>query len=442
MAGSLWSEIAKGDAKRLRERALEAGRFLRFAGQRFSDDRCLRMAASLSYTSLLAIVPLTAIAFSMLAAFPVFESIRGEFQAAVFSNFLPQSAEAMREYFDQFLQNTTRLTAVGIVGLAATAVLLLGAIEADLNTIFRVGRPRAVVPRLLVFWALITLGPLLLGASFSLSTYFFALTAWVDSDAVNQSVGLLAGFLPSLIVMVALTLCYVVVPNRRIRLRDAVVGGIVAGLLFAALRRGFGIYVTKFPTYQTIYGAVSVVPIFLVWMYLSWAVVLFGAILTAALGEWRAGVRRSRHLPQPGERLEAALGLLSLLLQESRAGRGVTRERLLKETGYDGGVVDRLLTDFQNAGFADRSQRHGWVLMRDLSSVTLYDFMTTLGVAIQVSDSRQGTAPWHRSLRATLGDMAERERQGASLTLSALLDAREAAPAGETTPPAVQRGLG
>ncbi|MGA0394795.1 MAG: YihY family inner membrane protein, partial [Rhodospirillales bacterium] len=147
--------------------------FIGFLWHRFVENDCLRLAASLSYTSMLAIVPLTAIAFSMLAAFPVFEGVREEFQSVLFKNFLPTSAEAMRDYFDQFVDNTAKLTAVGIIGLALIAVLLLGTIESALNSIFRVIRPRALLPRLLVFWALLTLGPLLLGASFSLSTYFF-----------------------------------------------------------------------------------------------------------------------------------------------------------------------------------------------------------------------------------------------------------------------------
>ena len=144
--------------------------FTAFMWHRFVENDCLRLAASLSYTSMLAIVPLTAIAFSMLAAFPVFEGVPDEFQTVLFKNFLPTSAEAMREYFDQFVDNTAKLTAVGIVGLAFIAVLLLGTIGSALNAIFRVIRPRALLPRLLVFWALLTLGPLLLGASFSLST--------------------------------------------------------------------------------------------------------------------------------------------------------------------------------------------------------------------------------------------------------------------------------
>ena len=115
------------------------------------------MAASLNYTSLLAIIPLTAIAFSMLAAFPVFSGVREILLNSVFSNLLLQTADVTKDYFNQFIQNTTTLSAVGIVALAATAVLLLGTIEADMNAIFRVVRPRALVPRLLVFWALLTL---------------------------------------------------------------------------------------------------------------------------------------------------------------------------------------------------------------------------------------------------------------------------------------------
>ena len=151
-------------------------RFAAFLWHRFVENDCLHLAASLSFTSLLAIVPLTAIAFSILAAFPVFRGVREKIQSSVFENFMPQSAQAMQTYFDQFISNTGQLTAVGIVGLAVIAVMLLSTIEAAMNTIFRVIRPRALLPRLLVFWALLTLGPLLLGTSFSLSTYFFALT--------------------------------------------------------------------------------------------------------------------------------------------------------------------------------------------------------------------------------------------------------------------------
>ncbi len=221
--------------------------FVGYVWHRFGEDRCAAMASSLSYTSLLAIVPLTAIAFSMLAAFPVFEGVWGEFQKMLFSNFLPQSAEAMQDYFEQFVRNTAQLTAVGIIGLALTAILLLGTIEANLNAIFRVIHPRAMVPRLLVFWALMTLGPLLLGASFSLSTYFFAVTEWMGVDESSMGVGNLALLTPTLIVIAALGMFYVIIPNRPVAFRDAIVGAIIAGLLFGGGAQGLRLLCRQLP---------------------------------------------------------------------------------------------------------------------------------------------------------------------------------------------------
>ena len=188
------------------------------------------MAAGLNYTSLLAIVPLTAIAFSMLAAFPVFSGVREILLDSVFSNLLLQTADATKDYFNQFIQNTTTLSAVGIVALAATAVLLLGTIEADMNTIFRVVRPRALVPRLLVFWALLTLGPLLLGASFSLSTYFFAATKWVGINTNSGLIAFFGTFLPTIMIILMLTVFYVIIPNRPISLTAGLSGALIAGM--------------------------------------------------------------------------------------------------------------------------------------------------------------------------------------------------------------------
>lgn len=434
-------EFANRKSERLSIKAGEVARFAALVGRRFDEEGGFRMAASLSYTSLLAIVPLTAIGFSMLAAFPVFEGIRYQFQDILFSNFLPQSADTLKEYFDQFVQNAARLTAFGIVGLAVTAVLLLWTIEADLNAIFRVGRARALAPRLLVFWALITLGPLLLGASFSLSTYFFALTRWVGVDAVPGSIAILSSIVPTVIMIVALTLCYWVVPNRRIRVRDAFLGGLVAGVAFSALRAGFAFYVANFPTYQNVYGAVSAVPIFLVWMYLSWVVVLVGASLVAVSGEWRAGVREATGPVDCGRRLIAALDVLSLLQKAGNTGRGMSRSNILKASGLDGATVDRLLLAFQRHGYADRAERHGWVLVGDLSGVTLYDFMLFLDVAVKPTNADPRPPAWRARLAEELAVMARAQKEAAGTTLRDLLGGSDAAE-GKDAQPTVRRDAG
>ncbi|MDA0998608.1 MAG: YihY family inner membrane protein, partial [Proteobacteria bacterium] len=350
----------------------EVGAFVRYIGQRFGEDRCLRMAAGLSYTSLLAVVPLTAIAFSMLAAFPVFHGVRESLQDAMFANLLPSTAEASQEYFDRFVSNTASLSAVGIVALAATAVLLLGTIESDLNGIFRVARPRALVPRLLVFWAILTLGPLLLGASFSLSTYFFAATEWLGIDIVQGPLGFAASLTPTIMIILMLTLFYVVIPNRPVGMTAGVIGGVTAGLVFTALRKLFGWYVVTFPTYQNIYGALSVVPIFLIWMYLSWLVVLMGAVLTASVSEWQsAGGKPMSSSMATSMRLIAPVQILAFLYRTSLSGGTVSRSGVLRATGGGGEAVDHILSQLQAARYVERTSNNGWVLARAPESTTL-----------------------------------------------------------------------
>jgi len=402
---------------------LHALPFAKYIFNRFVEDRGWRMAAGLSYTSLLAIVPLTAIAFSMLAAFPVFENVRDQFQDAVFANLLPQSANAMREYFDQFIGNTTSLSAVGIIALALTAVLLLGTIEADMNSIFRVDRPRPLAARLLVFWAMITLGPLLLGASFSLSTYFFAATEWMGLDILKGPLGFFTQAVPTLIIMVLLVLFYFTIPNRPVQVLSAVAGGVMAGLLFALLRKVFGWYVATFPTYQSIYGALSVIPIFLIWMYLSWTVVLMGAVMTASLSEWRrSGGRPLSGEMRAGPRLLVALRILSMLNDASQVGERVTRRQFLTALGSGEEAVDRILIMLRDAGFVDRSERSGWVLTRDIDTATLYDLYQALKLALRDEDiTIAGATGWEAGLRHRLSDLQQAQKSATDVTLKAVL---------------------
>ena len=397
--------------------------FANYIFNRFVEDRGWRMAAGLSYTSLLAIVPLTAIAFSMLAAFPVFENVRDQFQDAVFANLLPQSADSMREYFDQFIGNTTSLSAVGIIALALTAVLLLGTIEADMNTLFRVDRPRPLASRLLVFWAMITLGPLLLGASFSLSTYFFAATQWMALDVLKGPLGFVTQMVPTLIIIVLLILFYFTIPNRPVQVLSACAGGITAGLLFALLRKVFGWYVATFPTYQNIYGALSVIPIFLIWMYLSWTVVLMGAVMTASVSEWR----RSGGMPMSGElragpRLLVALRILAMLNDASQVGTRVGRRELLGKLGCGEQSVDQILIMLRNSNFVDRSERSGWILTRDIDTATLYDLYKALRLALRDDDiSIVGAEGWEASLRGRLRELQHAQQSATAVTLKTVL---------------------
>ena len=347
------------------------GRFVGYAMKRFMADGCPRQAAGLGYISLLSIVPLLAIALGLLSAFPAFESIRVELQSMIFTNFLPGTSSEITEQLTFFVDNASKATGPGTIGFAITAVLLLNNINDALNTIWRVPEPRPIALRLLVYWALLTLGPLLLGSSISLSSYAFAMVEWSGIESYAGALVELSRVISVVLSTFGFALLYFVVPNRGVRVRHALLGGFVAALLFEVLKSGFGIYLRSFGSYQVIYGALSAVPVFLLWMYLFWAVVLLGAVTAAALPEWRAAVSRGRHAVGPGEQLALALALLARLRKTARHGGAMRERHLVRDLPATPAEIDTTLRKLRRAGIVERSIGSRWVLARDLTTLQL-----------------------------------------------------------------------
>jgi len=276
------------------------GSVVSFVGRRFGEGRCQVVAASLSYTSLLAMVPLLAIVLSVLAAVPQLEHFWEEIRSFILENLMPDSGDRISGYLDGFIANARKMRGVGIVGLGLTAMLLINTIFNEINIIFRVKRARSLWLRLLVYAAVLVGGPLFLATSFTLATYIFALTTVLRPDqfgvaAFSGIIGHLVRIAPALILIAGFTLFFRVVPNRRVAWADALIGGGLAGVLFSGLRWAFAIYLVYFPTYKTLYGALSAVPVFLLWTFLSWLVVLLGAVTAASLPDWRAS--RAKKMP-------------------------------------------------------------------------------------------------------------------------------------------------
>jgi membrane protein len=251
--------------------------------RRFRKDDALMMAAALSYTSLLSFVPLLTIGLAILAAFPAFASVRIELQSELLRMLVPEVARQVRDVTESLIQNAGNLTAIGIIGLAVTAVLLLVTIEDALNRIFRVALPRTPMSRLLVYWTVVTLGPLLLAASLSVSDWLFPkllMAADQEDWSMLSSLSTLFHFSMKLALF---SLLYLAVPNRPVSPVSALCGGLLAALLIALIRRTFSIYVDDFHAYQSVWGALAALPILLFWMYLVWVAVLVGAVFTASL---------------------------------------------------------------------------------------------------------------------------------------------------------------
>ena len=183
--------------------------FWRYAIMRFIHDKSIQRAAGLSYTTLLAMVPFLAVALTVLSAFPVFDQWKDQITGVVLNNFLPETGEQVTDYLGGFLQNTGQMTAIGTIVLALTAVMLLGAIEGAMNDVFRVTTPRKLLAKLVVFWTLLTVGPMLLGLSLSVASYIFAMRYMVGADGLGEHIGQLTFLAPFLLSSIAFSLLFI-----------------------------------------------------------------------------------------------------------------------------------------------------------------------------------------------------------------------------------------
>ena len=269
--------------------AIKSKNFILFLAQRAQSDMIFRVSSSLSYTSLIAIVPLIAVGLAIFSVFPVFSEVRTQFQELLLQNFVPHAEQEIVLYVNQFVNATAKLTAVGVIGIVITAILLLSTIENSLNFIFKVYKPRNIRTKITLYWTVITLGPLLLGTAFSMRGYVFALQQFMPDYFINAEL-FFSTILPSILTILSLVILYVLVPNKKVKISNALGGALVASILFYIIRRIFAQVISFNSVYTTIYGALAIIPIMLIWLYLIWVVVIFGAVITAALGEFRDGI--------------------------------------------------------------------------------------------------------------------------------------------------------
>nr|WP_205298386.1 virulence factor BrkB family protein [Pantoea formicae] len=267
--------------------------------RRIDEDNMTTQAGNLAYVSLLALVPLIAVVFALFAAFPVFSGISVQLKHFIFSNFMPAAGDVIQRYLDQFVRNVNKMTAVGAVGLIATALLLMHSVDSALNTIWRSDKQRPMVYSFAVYWMILTLGPLLAGASLAISSYLLSLR-WINVTGVNSLIDQVLRIFPLLLSILTFWLLYSIVPTRRVPTRDALIGAIVAGLLFELGKKAFGLYVTMFPSYQLIYGVLAVIPILFLWVYWTWCIVLLGAEITVTLDDYRQLKQQEREKEREG----------------------------------------------------------------------------------------------------------------------------------------------
>ena len=411
---------------RLRHTATRAAAFALYSLRRFNADGCFAASGALSYTTLVSLVPLAVIALGSLSSFPIFAPVRDQLLGLVMENFVPSIGTQAAWWFRAFADSATQTTAIGAAGIAATGILLLVTVEDQLNLIWRVTAPRPWVQRLLAYWTLITLGPLLIGISLSLSTYFEIAArqagfgqqalAWFASSWLHG----LARAVPALLEFVALTLLYGLIPNCAVRWRDGALGAVIATLTIEILKIGFSIYIGATSFYSTVYGALAIIPIFLFWMYISWMAVLLGAVVAAALPNWRIDGRIGKG-PTGGVRLGLALALIAALARAQRRGEARSTPALAEELGVATTVIDEHIKPLAEAGFAAHTQSGRWVLGWTPESATLHDLYEALHLPLADRWTEQVLAPWQRQAAPAMDRIVKAEAVAMQATIASLI---------------------
>lgn len=401
------------------------GAFARFLWRRFLDDRCLETASALSYTSVVALVPLTATLLGVAAMFPLYAHGGDALTAFLFRHFVPGAAASIADDVRTFAHSARSLTGWGAAGLLVTALLTMASIEDVFNRIWRVATPRRAWARFLVYCAALVFGPLLGLVILAISSYVVSLPLVATAE---QAAGVHSGLhlLPGMLEWIAFAAAYVVVPNRSVRLLHALAGGLLAAALFEASKFVIAVYLAH-ASYRQIYGAVAVAPIFVLWIWVAWLVVLLGASFTAALPAFR-----HRPLPQkhsPGFEFYALLRLLGRLAHADARARGLHSERLLTlEPMLDDDLLQHLLGLLAVPRVIERGGHGQWRVLRDLDTLELGQLHALVGLPLPLGDAvlpcngdalgrRVGAAlaslrePLRGPLRRSIGSIFQNDRQ-------------------------------
>lgn len=334
--------------------------FMRLLAARFREDRCPQVAASLTFTTLLSLVPLVTIALTIFSAFPVFEEFSIQIKIFLLMNLVPDMAgKIITEYMTQFTNSAMQLTAIGIVFLGVTAMMLLQTIEETFNVIWRVKRSRPIVKRLVAYWAVITLAPLLLGASLALTSWLAGMSAGYVEYVPLVGASVLK-LMPVVLTWIAFTLLFRLVPNRYVPLSHALGGALLAACLFALMNWIFAFYISHFPTYRLVYGAFASLPVFLMWIYFSWLAILTGALIAASFSYWHTSPSGQRSAAM---KLLDVLNILQALVQAQRTGRTSSLPDLSRSLKLSYDRIENVVATLAEAGLVEQTRQGGWVLL-------------------------------------------------------------------------------
>lgn len=349
-------------------------KFTLFVLKRFEQDQCRDKAAALTYTTLLSIVPLLTVFLVILSSIPALEPARAQLQELVYSNLLPTSGSQVSQYLSEFTDKSANLTAIGIIFLFVTSVMLLSTIEQTFNHVWRVNNHRGGASGVMRYWTMISLGPILLGTAFAMSSAITSIN-FLNQNVAGYSIDwtIWLKIISVLTTFSVFIFLYWFIPNCKVSLKSAAIAGVSVGVLFEILKTSFGYAISNFTSYDQIYGAFAVLPVFLLWIYLSWNLILLGVEISYASAAFETADHHPRHP------VLALLSILKLLYERQKTGAEVLDAEVMQMLGRDQSNQWAEFAEILHVnGLIARTEKEGMVLARNLDQIDFWTFYHTL----------------------------------------------------------------
>jgi len=401
-----------------RHYAIRARQFVEMMARQMRDTYCQKSAAQLTYVTLFALVPLMTVVYSMFSAIPAFQGLGEDLQELVFANMVPETGQELLGHLQEFSEQARRLTIVGMAFLVGSAYIMLTNIEKNFNLVWGIARGRRGISKFLLYWAVLSLGPLLLGAGLAMTTYLASLRLFMDGYEALGIITWVFNFSPLLLTAATFTLLFAAVPNCKVPLQHALAGGVMSALAFELLKWVFGVIVAK-SALTTIYGAFAIVPLFLLWVNLTWIVILAGAIFVHTIGIYQVSLR-DRGYPD----LVAALIVLWHFYDRSVRGQGLDDSELL-QMGLSSEQWQRVREALQREQWIAVTNQGDFVLCRDLHKQKVSQLVPLLNLPSMVPEATRGLdkLPWYDNFAQRLQAIDQFSERQLDVTFAEVFDA-------------------
>lgn len=348
--------------------------FVFFVIKRFESDGCRDQSGALTYTTLFAIVPMLTVFLVIISSIKALEPARQQMQQLIYTNFLPKTNIAFDKALNAFAEKSSSLTVIGVLFLFVTTVMMLSSIETAFNRIWRVKETRGGMMGFMRYWTIISLGPILLGSAFVISSTMASMSVLSNHFAGYELNGTFILWLISFgLTIIGFFILYWTIPNRSVPIKSAAIAGAFSATVFELLKNLFGFVMSNFTSYELVYGAFAAVPIFLLWIYLSWNIVLLGVEVSYALTAFSTQKEQKRHP------MIMLLDLLELFYNKQKEGKSVTDEEALQVLGREElGKWSSYIYMLEKQNLIKRTDNDEYVLVRNLSQVDFWSFYNTL----------------------------------------------------------------